>query len=196
MRKGLLCVLMITFLLTGCRGSEGNEAEETALRLRGRYLEMTGCSGTVQLTADYGERIYRYELEFTQREKETVMVLTSPETVGGITARLSEEQGSVLEYDGVVLETGALNEDGLTPVGALPILLTAMREGYLDTCALEEWKEGSVLRMLIRDPEKPLGTGLELLVWLEVDQGKLLRAELSQDGICVIQCEFSAWNMI
>ena len=196
MRKGLLCVLMITFLLTGCSGAGGNDAEETALRLRGKYLEMTGCSGTVQLTADYGERIYRYELEFTQGEKETVMVLTSPKTVAGITAHLSKEQGNMLEYDGVVLETGALNEDGLTPVGAIPVLLTALREGYLDICALEEWEKGRVLRMLIRDPEKQLGTGLELLMWLDAEQGNLLRAELSQDGNCVIQCEFSAWNMI
>lgn len=197
MGKGLFCVLMMTVLLTGCGGTDGrNDAEETALQLRGKYLEMTGCSGVVQLTADYGLRVYRYELDFTQGEEETVMVLTAPEEVSGITARLTAQSDTVLEYDDVVLETGALHEEGLTPIGAIPALLSALREGYLDTCSLEEWESGAVLRMLIREPENPLGTGTEILLWLEADSGKLLRAELSQDGVCAIQCEFSDWNMI
>lgn len=197
MGKGLLCVLMMTLLLTGCGGmGKGNEADEAAVRLRGEYLKCVECSGTVQLTADYGQRIYRYELEFTQGEEETVLTLIQPENVAGITARLSKTSGAVLEYDDVVLETGALNEDGLTPVGAVPALLTALREGYLDTCVLEDWETGRVLRMLIRDPERQPGEGLELLVWLEESSGRLLRAEFSQDGACVIQCEFSVWNMI
>ncbi len=195
MGKRLLCVLMMTLFLTGCGGMKGNDAQEMALRLRGNYLESVGCSGTVALTADYGERIYRYELEFTQGEEETVLTLVQPDTVAGITARLSKASGNVLEYDGVVLETGPLNEEGLTPVGAVPAILTALREGYLDSCVLEEWETGPVLRILVRDPERQYGEGLELLVWME-ESGRVLRAEFSQDGVCVIQCEFSAWNMI
>lgn len=197
MRKGLFCVLMITLLLSGCGiTGKGNEADEIAVRLRGEYLNCEQCSGTVQLTADYGQRVYCYELEFTQGEKETVLTLTQPDTVSGITARLSKTSGAVLEYDGVILETGALNEEGLTPIGAVPAILNALEEGYLDTCVLEDWETGRVLRMLIRDPEQQPGEGLELLVWLEENTGKLLRAEFSQDGACVIQCEFSVWNMI
>ena len=196
MGNRLLCVLMMTLLFTGCGGMGGSDAEETAVRLRGEYLQSAGCSGTVQLTADYGARVYRYELEFTQDGEETVLILTQPDSVSGITARLSGESEAVLEYDGAVLETGPLNQEGLTPIGAVPAILEGLREGYLDTCELEEWETGSVLRVLIRDPEQPLGEGSELLVWLDANSGTLLRAELSQAGICVVQCEFSAWNMI
>lgn len=192
MRKVLCCVLMMTLLLTACgAGGAGSDAEELALQVRGEYLAMTGCSGSAVITADYGQRVYRYELDFTSNEDEMVLTLTAPETVAGITARLSGEKGSLLEYDGAVLETGPLNEDGLTPVSALPALLAALREGYLDICVLEEEGAQQQLRLLIRDPEQQLGTGIETTLWFDADTRQLLRGEISQDGFCIIQCEFS-----
>lgn len=182
----------MTLLLTACGGGGGgSEAEELALQVRGEYLAMTGCSGTAVVTADYGQRVYRYELQFTADEQETVLNLTAPETVAGITARLSGEEGSLLEYDGAVLETGALNEDGLTPVSAIPALLTAVREGYLDCCTLEEGEGAAQLRLLIRDPEQQPGTGIETTLWFDGSSRRLCRGEISRDGFCIIQCEFS-----
>ncbi len=197
MRKVVCCVLMMTLLLTACGGGgTGSEAEELALRVRGEYLSMTGCSGSAVITADYGQRIYRYELQFTADEEETVLTLTAPETVAGITARLSDGKGSLLEYDGAVLETGPLNEGGLTPVSAIPAILTALREGYLDVCALEEGEEPQ-LRLLIRDPEQRpgTGTGTEMTLWFDADTRQLCRGEVSQDGFCIIQCEFSDFKV-
>ncbi len=192
MRKVLCCVLMMTLLLTACGGvGAGSEAEELALQLRGEYLSMTDCAGEAVVTADYGQRVYRYEMHFTSDEKETVLTLTAPETVEGITARLPVGKESLLEYDGAVLETGPLNENGLTPVSAIPAILTALREGYLDTCTLEEDGGGQMLRLLIRDPEQQPGTGTETTLWFEGPSWYLCRGEISQDGFCIIQCEFS-----
>ena len=53
MRKLLLCVPMITLLLAGCGGkTQGSEAEQLALLVRGEYLEMTACSLDASITAD------------------------------------------------------------------------------------------------------------------------------------------------
>ena len=195
MRKNLCCVLMMILLLTACGGNGGgNEAEELALQVRGEYLAMTQCSGTAVITADYGQRVYRYELQFTSNEDETILSITSPETVAGITARLSSQAGSVLEYDGAVLETGPLNENGLTPVTAVPAILNAIREGYLDVCTLEEKEEEQQLRLQIRNPEEEPGTGMETNLWFDVQTRQLCRGEISQDGFCVIQCEFTAFE--
>lgn len=191
MRKLLCCVLMMTLLLTACGGGrEGSEAEELALQARGAYLAMTACSGTAQVTADYGQRVYRYTMSFSSDQEGTVLTLLEPETVAGITARLSGEEGSLLEYDGAVLETGPLNEDGLTPVSAVPALLDAIRTGYLDICDLEERGEQRLLRLTIRDPQAQPGTGVETDLWFDAASLSLCRGEISQDGFCVIQCEF------
>lgn len=192
MRKLVLCVLMMTLLLTACGGKAGgNEAEELALAVRTEYLACTACSGTAVITADYGQRVYCYEMSFTADEEETVLTLTAPETVAGLTARLSAKKDSVLEYDGAVLETGPLEEGGLTPVSALPAILETVREGYLDTCTLAELGEGQALRLTSRDPEKEAGTGVETILWFDPASHDLLRAEISSDGFCIIQCEFS-----
>lgn len=195
MRKLLFCVLMMPLLLTACgRGAKGTEAEELALAIRTEYLAATACSGTAEVTADYGSRVYQYQLDFSWNETETVLTLTAPDTVAGLTARLAAGEDSVLEYDGAVLETGPLNGSGLTPVSAIPAILDTVRTGYLDTCTLEDAGTGQVLRLISRDPSKQPGSGLETTLWFDASSHTLLRAELSQDGFCVLQCGFSAFS--
>lgn len=185
---------MIPLLLSGCGGA-GSGAEETALEIRSACLSAAACTGSAEITADYGQRVYRYQMDFQAGQEETVLTLTGPDTVAGVVARLPNEGESLLEYDGAVLETGPLNEDGLTPVSAIPAVLNAAREGYLETCTLEEREGREELRMLIRDPEQPLGQGLESSLWFDTQTQSLLRAELCQDGFCVIQCQFSQFTM-
>ena len=139
MRRSLLiCVLMMTLSLSACGGGGGgSEAEELALTIRGEYLAMTSCAAQAVVTADYGQRVYRYELSAAVNGEEALLTLTAPETVAGLTARIAEDEGW-LEYDGAILETGELAPGGLTPWGPSPPWLETARSGYLDTCVLEE----------------------------------------------------------
>lgn len=194
MRKLFCCVLTISLLLTACGGGGGNEGEELALKLRGEYLAAGHITGTAAITADYGQRVYRCEAEFDWNEEECVLRLTAPERIAGITARLSKTSGGLLEYDGAVLETGPLTQDGLTPLEAVPTLLRTLREDYLDSCVLEQREQGAVLRLLCRQPELERGTGIETTLWLDAESGALLRGEISRDGFCVLQCEFSTFT--
>ena len=195
MRKVILCVLMMTLTLTACGGAGGGrEAEELALSVRGEFLAAPSCAGTASVTADYGRRVYRYELTFTWSGEETVLALTAPDTVAGLTARLDGEENSQLEYDGTVLETGPLDDAGLTPLGAVPAVLDALRSGYLDTCTLEENETGRLLCLLSRDPEEEPGRGRETSLWIDPASRLPVRAEISQDGFRVILCEFSSFS--
>lgn len=192
MRKLVLCVLMMTLLLAACGGAgKDNGLEQEALTIRGEFLSMSGCSGSAAITADYGQRVYRWELSFSVTSEETVLTLTAPETAAGLTARLPAGRDGVLEYDGAILETGPLDEDGLTPVSAIPAILSDLQKGYLDSCVEEDWEGRSVLRLFIRDPELEPGRGRELSLWMDRETHAPLRAELSRDGFCFIQCEFS-----
>ncbi len=191
MRKCLICVLMTTLLLAGCGQERGNEGEELALTIRGEYLAMDGCAARAAVTADYGQRVYRYEMAVAVSGEETLLTLSAPETVAGLTARMSGGE-NLLEFDGISVETGPLDENGLTPVSAVPALLEAARSGYITACALEE--DGAVLRVECGDPAGSPGTGAETALWFDAATHALTRGEISTDGFRVILCEFSEFT--
>ena len=187
-RKCLICVLMTTLLLAGCGRPEGTEAEELALTIRGEYLAMETCSARAAITADYGQRVYEYEMDMAVDGEETVLTLSAPETVAGLTARLEGADG-FLEFDGLSVETGPLDSSGLTPVSSLPALLEAARSGYIAACALEE--DGALLRVDCSDPVGSPGSGTEYVLWFDASTHVLARGEISVDGFRVILCELS-----
>ena len=192
MRKRLFCVLMTTLLLAGCGQAGVSEAEELALAIRGEYLAMERCAARAEIIADYGQRVYRYEMAVAVSGEETTLTLSAPETVAGLTARLTGEE-SLLEFDGVSVDTGPLDESGLTPVSAPPALLEAARSGYMTACALEE--DGALLRVDCGDPEGAPGTGTETTLWFDASTHALTRGEISVDGFRAILCEFSDFTM-
>ena len=173
-------------LLAGCSPAKVSQAEELALGLRGEYLEMAACSAHLAVTADYGQRVYDYEMDAALEGEELTLTLTAPETVAGMTAHLSQGEGQ-LEYDGVWVETGTLDEDGLTPLGAFPAMLEAIRGGYITACSLEE--EETLLRLDCGDPTASPGKGREVTLWLDVSTRNLVRGEIRVDGYRVIVCE-------
>ena len=133
MRRQTLCIplipLVLLLCLSGCQGSV--QENNLALALRADFLAMDGCSGTMDITADYGERVYAYTVSFSStQETGMTMVITAPQQVAGITATIAEGQ-TYLTFDGVQLETGPLNEEGLSPLDALPAFLTAMLSEYM-----------------------------------------------------------------
>ena len=192
-----LCTRMISLLLClclcGCVGE--SEDNELTLLLRADFLSRTGCSGTMDLTADYGQRVYEYTGDFSETEQDGLsMVITAPDEVAGITAHITDGQ-TALEYDGLQLETGPLNSDGLSPMDALSAFFTAMESGYMAETGSEMLGETEVLRICCRDPELDPGQGLETVLWFDKAQKTLLRGEVRSDGSTVIQCEFSAFNL-
>ena len=179
---------MIALLLAGCGRLEVSEAEQLALEIRGEYLALESCSAALEITADYGQRVYQFSMDAQVRGENAVLTLTAPETVAGLTARWTGRKGT-LEYDGLAVETGDMDPSGLNPVSAFPALLEAARSGYLTACALEE--DGAVLRLDCGNPEGMPGQGTETTLWFDRDTHSLLRGEIRVDGFRVIGCTCS-----
>ena len=187
--------ILSILLLTSCGGAGNtNQAEELALTIRGEYLALEKLAASVEITADYGERVYNFALTAAVNGEETVLTLTEPEWVAGLTARMTGEDGQ-LEYDGLILETGALDGEELSPVSALPELLEAARSGYMAQCTLEENGERTLLRVRCADPDQKPGKGTETTLWFDPDTHALVEGEISVDGLRVIQCTCLEFTM-
>lgn len=191
MRNLRFLALMMTIpLLSGCLGqqTESRRAEELALNIRSEYLAMTSFSAETSITVDYGQRVYEYQLQVDTQGEETCLTLTAPELVAGMTAQIQGEE-THLSYENIYVETGPLDEEGLTPLSAIPALLEAIRSGYMTACVLEE--DTGLLRIDCGNPDSAPGTGRELSLWFTADTGGLVRGEIDVDGFRCILCEFS-----
>lgn len=191
MRKRIsVLMILLAGLLTACASGQ-REPEELLQQIRGQYLKLTACGGHGEITADYGQRVYAYGFDFRwEKEGETQLTLTAPENVAGAVAHISAGE-TALEFDGVMLETGALDSAGLTPIDVIPALLTYAREGFVSSCAVEGDEEAQTIHILCSDPEKQPGQGVEADLWFDRETFALVRGEISFDGVTVIQCEIT-----
>lgn len=190
-------MMTLCLLLTACGGGNGaGNTDELALDIRAEYIAMTGCSATLDLTADYGERVYDYTLTLVyQREGDTTVTVEAPEEIAGVTARISKDSAA-LEYDGVSLETGPLDATGLSPVSAVPAILKCAMEGFIAETAVEPVGEAECLRVTYRDPDARPGTGVETSLWFDTANHALTQGEILSDGYQVIRCAITGFVLL
>lgn len=195
MRKALSCVLMITLLLSGCRaGSGGNTPEEEALALRETYQALAGWSASADLSVCYTETVYDFSLDAQwRRDGETVLTVTAPELVAGITARVAQGE-TVLEYDRAGLSLGLLDDSGLTPVSAVTACMEQIQRGWMAKCA---WagENDAHLQISFQDPEREDNAGTQFLLTFDRAGYALLSAEVSAQGRTVLSAQFSDFTM-
>lgn len=190
-RKALSCVLMITLLLSGCRaGSAGESPEEAALALREAYQALAGWSAGVDISVCYSEAVFDFSLDARwSRKGETVLTITAPELVAGITARVAPGE-TVLEYDGAGLSLGLLDQSGLTPVSAVTAVMGQIEQGYMAKCAWAGENE-EYLQISFQDPEREPNAGTQFLLTFDRASQALLSAEVSTAGETVLTANFS-----
>ena len=127
MKKLLVLVLLCCLILSGC----ANAAQQRFLNYSQELAARDALSFTADLTAFYPDRSAEFSLRFEQKDGVQRVTVLSPGSISGVSARV--EQGSTaLEYDGLILDTGDLDEYGLTPMSALPMMVDALCRGHAD----------------------------------------------------------------
>ena len=179
-KRTLLFVLMIPLLFfTACIGDESGERFD-AFRAA---TAAAAVSATAEVCADYGETVYDFTLRCTGGGDEYMVEVLSPERLAGIRAHLAQG-GSRLEYEDIILDTGDLTSDGLTPVSALPTILRAIAEGHVERL----WEADGYLAAEIY-----LGDADTLTLWLDGDNCPAA-AEIVSGGTMVLSCRFTHWQ--
>ena len=107
----------------------------------------------------------------------------APELIRGIRAHARAGE-TTLEFDGVMLDTGPLNDYGLSPMSALPLLVEAMKSGYIDSVREEN---GEYAALIIPDDH--------LNVQLHLDKYTMrpVYAELISDGKVSVFINIRDW---
>ena len=194
-RRLTICILMMTLLLSGCKaGTAAETPEDAALALRDEYQALAGWSATVDVSVCYSETVYDFTLDAKwEREGETVLTVTAPELLAGITARIAEGE-TTLEYDGAGLSLGLLDGDGLTPVSAVPGIMAQIEKGYMAKCS---WagEEEQYLQISFQDPEQEANAGTQFLLTFDRTTRVLLNAEVSVAGETVLTAKLSNFTM-
>lgn len=181
-----MMTLLLLCLLAGCGANESSAPDE---QVRENYAALTSFSGRAQVTADYGEKVYQYEVTLAGDLTGGRLEVTAPESIAGTGFNWSDGGGSA-SFEDVTLETGALSSDGLSPVDAMPLILNALTTGKL-TASCEETLEGEeALRLTLANPSYPEGTSA-VLVWLSSEDNALRRAEITWEGTTVITYVFT-----
>ena len=195
MRRIISCVLMMTLLLTGCGTRKEDSPENLASLIRAEYLSLNGWSSAVNLSVDYGEQVFDFTVDAVwQRGGDTVLTVTAPDLIAGITARIRDGE-TLLEYDGAGLSLGMLDLSGLTPVSAIPVLMECITSGYMARCSWSGEGEGRELIVLCRDPNAAPQAGTEFTLYFDPTTHALKRAKVSVNGVQCLTAQFADFTM-
>lgn len=185
MRRTITLALSITLclLLVSCTGSS-DKTEELALDIRAKYLGTESIDTTVTMTADSGGRSYEFKLKFTGTDTGGMVEVLEPESIKGLTARISDS-GATLEFDGAVLDIGALFKDAMSPLEALPMLIGAWKNERITSHYSESGESGDMIVI-----ETAVGSAATQKTWFGSEDMLPVYSELSVDGQNIITCRF------
>lgn len=173
MKRPGVFLLLLVFLLTGCSGKK--DEIERGMELRARLLRAEKCTFDASVTADYGTAVYEFAMACETDERgDFLFSVTEPETISGITGKITREGGR-LTFTDAALQFDLMAEGQVTPVAAPWILLKTLREGYLTAAGMEE----ELLRLTIDDSYEK--DALQLDVWLD-EENQPVRGEILYDG--------------
>lgn len=116
------------------------------------------------------------------------MTVLSPDLAKGVVVR-SDAGGAKLSYDGLELYVGQTG--GITPVGAVPVLLGALLDGYAEDLSAQTYEQTSALAARIYIDEDT-----HALIWLGEETLTPLYAELVQSGTAAVRCRFSDFRVL
>ena len=173
--------LCLCLFMSGCGAREFARARDTvAERLAGAEC----LSFTANLRAEYEHKTARFTLSYYEDAQGGKVTVLAPQLIAGVSARI--EPGSTsLEYDGVCLGTGELDDFGLSPMSALPMLVQALKDGDVNAV----WSEGGCTVLELQSTDELVCT-----VWFALEDMTPRQAELRSDGRVKVFAEISDWQ--
>lgn len=176
--------LVLSLIFISSCGPAKKGGEQLALDIRTSFLKAEKIDLTADVTADYGDRIYRFTFTYTGGADKGEITVTAPKELAGLKAGVSVSGGTI-SYDGAELDTGPLAGDGLSPAEAVPVLISQWQTGYITGCNYEKLGDTESLAV-----ETPVTETVSQRTWFDVKTRLPVRSELSAGGKMVISVDF------
>ena len=170
-------------LLLCLSACSGTAREDTMAGIRQSFSQAAAVTFAADIRADYGDRVMDFGLDFTGLPDDGVITVTSPEIIAGAQVKLGDG-GTALSYTGAEVYTGEILPDGLSPVDAVPVMVSAWGGGLVTETVKERWGDTDCLAALYRVDDE-----VELRTWFD-GAGLPLHAEFIFDGYTVITADF------
>ena len=181
MRKFCLPMLLIlSLLLTGCAADSSREAFDGFIR---DLAEKESLSFSADLRCEYSDKSFSFTVDCLDDGEGCAVSVTAPELIQGITARMNAGE-TTLEYGSVRLDTGPLDSFGLCPMSAMPLMLQALKNGYVDSV----WEEDGQLCALIVPSDS-----LEVQLWVDKYSLEPVHAQLISEGRVAVYADIKNW---
>ena len=184
--KKILSAVVLMLVLSGC---SGKDASQSFLDIRTAYLS-ADITLSADVRADYGDRCYEYSLSYTGDGKSGEVSILSPEEISGISASIGENKKVSLKCGDTLIDTGILHGAGVSPVETLPLIVNAIREGYVSTVYTETLN--GVEYITVEIDETPAGESDKIVytLWFSAEDNALHKAEISTGGFVSVTAIF------
>lgn len=186
MRRFIVPALMISLLLSAC-GS--GAVQRKVAEQRERFAAAEEIVFTADITANLGKEVFQCTLSCAASPEIVTMEVVAPESVAGVRARL-ENGEAALEYEGISLGIGTAGLDSITPVSAVPLLMSALRSGFMQRC----WMERDGEETLVAE-EVYVTDEAALTVWYNESDMAPVACEFSQEGRVILRCEIRGFTL-
>lgn len=180
-------MILLLYALSGCKGAEAPHEG-----YRRDYRSLTAYSGEAEVTADYGDKVYQYQVTINGDDRGGEVRVTEPEAIAGTGYRW--EKGSCqATYEDITIATGHISGDGLSPADAMPVLLEAMGSGREIAAEEQKLEDKDVLFLELANPNYPEEVS-RVQVWLDQTNGALCRGEILWQDKTVITVDFDTFS--
>ncbi len=188
MRKALLFAPMLMLLLTACGGGE---EKDPAAELQAQYAAVESAVMEADITCHYEDEVRTYTLLCDYTPAKSTVTVLSPTNLAGISATVADGTLS-LSYEDISLDAGGYSAAAISPVAALPKLMTAAASGYVTERSEETLGERPCLRLACDLPDEE---GMLYTTWYDQQTLLPLRSEIASDGTVVFEVAWTRFEL-
>lgn len=184
--KRILAGVLVMLLLTGCSLPKSEMDKALALR---NHLQDSNIRFDVSVTADYFDKVFTFAMNCAvDSDGDLTFRVTAPETLAGISGKVSDEEGK-FTFDDKVLLFETIADDVITPVTSPWVVIKSLRSGYIRSCGRSE--EGIHIQLYDSYDED----ALYLDVWTD-ETNSPIAAQIYWEGRRILSLEIENFNFL